>query len=100
MNIIVKHLLLLLLCINVQRESLSHEENWKPDRNKPILRLIKQAFTDNYVLLLFILWGLCYTKQIPDACLFYSFQREKKLQVPLRIELLLIKRNPQRAHKN
>lgn len=55
MNIIVKHLLLLLLCINVQRESLSHEENWKPDRNKPILRLIKQAFTDNYVLLLFIL---------------------------------------------
>jgi hypothetical protein len=49
----------------------------KPDRNKPILRLIKQAFTDNYVLLLFILWGLCYTKQIPDAYLFYSFQGKK-----------------------
>ena len=70
-------------------------------RNKPILRLIKQAFTDNYVLLLFILWGLCYTKQIPDAYLFYSFQEEKKiLQVPLRIELLLIKHNAQGAHKN
>lgn len=68
-----------------------------PERNKPILRLIKQAFTDNYVLLLFILWGLCYTKQIPDAYLFYSFQGKKKktLQVPLRIELLLIKHNPQ-----
>ena len=49
-----------------------------PDRNKPILRLIKQAFTDNYVLLLFNLWGLCYTKQIPDAYLFYSFQGKKK----------------------
>lgn len=72
-----------------------------PDRNKPILGLIKQAFADNYVLLLFILWGLCYTKQIPDAYLFYSFQKGKKnLQVPLWIELLLIKRNPQRAHKN
>lgn len=66
-----------------------------PDRNKPTLRLIKQAFTDNYVLLLFILWGLCYTKQIPDAYLFYSFQGKKNLQVPLRIELLLIKHNPQ-----
>lgn len=56
-----------------------------PDRNKPILRLIKQAFTDNYVLLLFILWGLCYTKQIPDAYLFYSFQgrrRKKKKKNP------------------
>lgn len=55
-----------------------------PDRNKPILRLIKQAFTDNYVLLLFILWGLCYTKQIPDAYLFYSFQgrRRKKKKNP------------------
>lgn len=35
-------------------------------------------------------------------CLFVLFISEgkKKLQVPLRIELLLIKRNPQRAHKN
>lgn len=50
----------------------------KPGRNKPILRLMKQAFTDNYVLLLFILWGLYYTKQIPDVYLFYSFQGEKE----------------------
>lgn len=32
--------------------------------------------------------------------LFISERGEKKLQVPLRVELLLIKRNAQGAHKN
>ncbi|EDM16270.1 rCG59886 [Rattus norvegicus] len=67
-----------------------------PDRIKPTLRLIKQAFTDNYVLLLFILWGLCVIQnkyQMPIC--FIHFKEKKKLQVPLRIELLLIKHNPQ-----
>lgn len=74
----------------------------KAGRNKPILRLIKQAFTDNYVLLLFILWGLCYIQNKHQMPICFIHFREKKriLQAPLRIELLLIKHNAQGAHKN
>lgn len=53
------------------KETLYLTNRTKRSRNELILRLIKQAFTDNYVLLLFILWELCYTKQIPDAYLFH-----------------------------
>lgn len=100
MHVIGEFLLLLLLYINVQKGFFIKEQNFKKlVETSPFLRLIKQAFIDNYVLLLHFM-GL-YTKQIPDAYLFYSFQGEKKiLQVPLWIELLLIKHNAQGAHKN